>query len=269
MSEMNPDQELKQTTVSDFQLAMLAATIHPEACRSGNARDALLAALALWEESTALCIELGPKSLSEKLDWLMENGALFGHCGASRLHNAICRSAKKSALILTLGMRDKEEDTLRPYLAEKLNLEGKKSGRPAWAQVRTVLENFRVMFKDHAITHNQDNAARIKERNTLDEELARKKGITVEQLRAQGGVSLHDEQWRDWEADYQSFLDRSGVRDARGKVIRYEVEQIVADMFIAWKKSVKKRGGVNKVKALRVGDISEKVPKKKIPKKVR
>ena len=64
-TKMNPDPSLEPTTVSDFQLAMLAATIHPEACRTGDSRDALLGAMALLKESETFCTEFGAMNRTE------------------------------------------------------------------------------------------------------------------------------------------------------------------------------------------------------------
>ena len=267
---MNPNQNLEPTTVSDFQLAMLAATIHPEACRTGNARDALLGAMALLMESETFCTEFGAMNRTELVNWLGEislSERISGMDGASRLLEAISRAANKPPPPLTLAKRDNDDDTLRSYLNEKLNLEGKKSGQEAWVNVRTVLDNFRWMFVDHANTHNKTNAARIQERDKRDEEQARAQGISVAQLRGQGGHFLHDEEWRDGEAEYKEFLDRRAVRDASGKVVRYEIGRNYADSLTAWKKEIRRCGGVKKLRPLTREEVFGKPVKKTFRKK--
>ena len=270
--EANPNQNLKPTIVSDFQLAMLAATINPEACRTGNSRDALLGALALFEESTALCIELGAMNRKERVNWLGEiafSERVSGMDGASRLLEAISRAANKPPPPLTLAKRDNDDDNLRSYLNEKLNLEGKNSGQEAWVNVRTVLVNFRWMFVDEANTHNRTNAARIQERDKRDEAEAQKQGISVVQLRDQGGHIFHDEEWWDGETKHRDFLKHRARRDAKGKVVRYEIEPGYADMLIAWKKGIRRCGGVKKLRPLTREEVFAKLPKLKIPKKVK
>ena len=251
-SEANPNQNLEPTTVSDFQLAMLAATIHPEACRTGNSRDALLGALALFEESTALCIELGAMNLKERVNWLSEIAfadRVSGMDGASRLLNVISRAANKPPPPLTLALRDEESDSLRPYLQKYCNLE-RSPERKSWDRVRTVRENLWKWIVDLLNQDNLRNAASIQARDIRDEEEARAKGCSVEELNAVGWSGYDNERWQDAGEYFEKWLNTQAIWKG-AHIAGYAFPEEVVKNFMAWKRRIRtQKGGMSEVQPL-------------------
>jgi hypothetical protein len=184
---MDENQSDSPEKITPVELAMLAALVDPKACQSGDFRSTLLQALALFEESAVICQELASRDFMERLE-VLEKGLLSGSSGSRQLIDTLVSQALSAARqpILTLAARDKDSDTVRPYLADELNLEGK-TGRKVWSQTRTIFENLRLMYVDRANQWNRANAARILEHERHEEEHARKdrleakrRGVSVE-----------------------------------------------------------------------------------------
>ena len=253
-------------SVSPLDLAKLAAIIDPTACRSGNSREALFNAAALLEESFTFCRKLEEhRGVSNLSDWLTLE-ALGGSAGASNLFKAIAKPILSApSPVLTLATKDPQDDTLRPYLEEKANFEGKQ-GRKAWSNVRTVRDNLRAMHVDFANRHNKLNAERIQKRELLEQEEARTAGCTVEELPAR--VRYQDTLWNDGDSQYQQFLEQCAARDIDGKIIRYDIPQSVVDELIKWKRTIRQtKGGIKAVRLLSRTDVFGKRVKEKNPKK--
>ena len=194
------------------------------------------------------------------LDW-----GITGSAGASHLANAIVDPIMNaSPSVLTLAIKDKDGDTIRPYLEEKANFEGK-SGKKAWSKIRTVRDNLLLMFVDQANKQNAVNAERIKARELREEDEARDKGCSVEALPPR--VRYNDECWRDGKTDFEEFLARCAVYE-KEQIIRYDIPESVADRLIAWKRMIRKtKGGIKGVLTLTRGQVIPEPVKRKFPKK--
>jgi hypothetical protein len=169
-----------------LELAMLAATIDPRACGAGRFREALLLAMALLDESAILREEKTTRSAEE---WraMLSAELQQGNKGAQLyLERSAGRALREPEKTLTLALSDHGEDTIRPYLSEHCNLEGKgnEAGRKAWGSVRTVRDNFRKMFVDEANKANLANAKKS---------------------------SLPDELWRDGDREFDEYLESHQV----------------------------------------------------------
>ena len=186
-----------------LEIAQLAALIDPQACRSGNFRNALLMAVALFEDSKDVCGMLeAAENDSLGRDGLLSFGALSGSDGANRLANLYRKRALITPMpVLTLDT-GANTDTCRAYLAKNLNLEGKKKQQEPWKNARSVLDNLKAMFVDSTNKLNRENASRILERERIGVAEAEKQGCTVEQIR-NGRWMSDDAIWRDGVARYE------------------------------------------------------------------
>lgn len=240
-----------------LELAMLAAMIDPAACREGNHEAALFRAFTLLEESMFFWKEWMPMSMAARVSKLGILALEYNE-GAAHLFNSIVRREEKRPVpLLTLAMKDREDDTIRPYLAKHFNLEGKNNpARNPWAQVRTVRESLLKWFIDLANEANRRNATRIQVREARDEADAAAKGLTVEQFHRQGRAYLHNEVWNDGEADFNELLSQCAVADERppNRIIRYDIPTRIVDEMIAWRRELRQRkdgkGGFKKLKQL-------------------
>ncbi|MDQ3622544.1 MAG: hypothetical protein M3463_08660 [Verrucomicrobiota bacterium] len=247
----------KEREATPWQLALLAALLNPDGCRQGKARDAVYMAISLFDETVAVCEEMAAKSPQEQLHMLAAD--LPGSPAAGQLHHSRITQAlyPDRILTLTLARNDDEEDTLRPYLAEKLNLEGR-TGRKVWSRVRTVRDNLQKFFIDRANRHNRENADRIKARELREEQLP-------------VGARPYDERWYDGEADYKQSLAEWAKKktvDGTEQVVRYEIPQALVDDFIEWRRDIRRqKGGVKTVRQLTRGEVFAEPCQKKIPKR--
>jgi hypothetical protein len=224
--------------------------------------------MALFEESAAICDAMAKKSPSEQIEMIL--GAKDEGCkGAGRLLDVLLRIGLNAPEpILTLSLLDDDNDTLRPYLEEHGNLEGK-TGRKSWSSVRMVDTNLRLMIVDQANQHNQSNAARIQASELRDAAEARAKGCAVEDLRSRASRAYdYNEVWRDADADFDRFLTEHSIIKA-GKVTGYAFPHGVADMLLKWKRNIRRRGGIKNVRPLTRDEVFGKASKKKIPKRAK
>ena len=255
--------EEKPESATALEIAMLAALIAPAACREGNCRDALFRAMALFQESAALCDEMAKQSHREQIE-MLASAATQGDQGAGRLLFAMSRTRKQP--LLTLGMRDDEQDTLRPYLETHCNLEGTK-GRKSWGGIRTVLKNLRCWTVFTVNNRNTSNAASIQAREVRDEAEARAKGCSVEELNAAGRSSYQDERWQDAERAFEEFLASYAVLE-NGQPAGYSFPQQTVDLFIAWKRWIRsQKGGMGAVHPRPREEVLPNPIKKKNPKR--
>jgi hypothetical protein len=270
---MDENQSDPPEKITPVELAMLAAVIDPRACQSGNFRSTLLQALALFEESAAICQEMSSRNCMELLE-MLEKGSLSGSSGSRQLFNTLVSqvlSARRER-ILTLAAHDGDSDTVRPYLAKELNLEGK-TGRKVWSRTRTVRDNLRLMCIDRANQWNRANAARILAHERQEEEQARKDrleallcGVSVGlvsdgRFRPAGG-------WRDGQKEFEEFMSRCEVRK-EGKVHHHEIPQVTIDALVEWKREIRRRGGIKTIRPLTREEVLGKPVKKKNPKRLR
>lgn len=254
--------------ISPVELAKLAAIIDPVGCRSGNSRDALLHALALFEESANICFTMGSKSAIERLDLLTTGtpGSMSGTNAATRLFYAIANPIWDAPQpVLTLAASDNQADTMRPYLAKHLNLEGKAAARKQWSRVRTLHENLKAMFIDRANKLNQDNAPHILAREQREEGEARERGCSIDDIRQDSRLRYDKEQWRDGEADFKSAMERAAVKEGE-EISHYEFNQSLMDEFIRWKREIRKNGGIKAVRPLSRKEVFRRPVKQKNPK---
>jgi hypothetical protein len=234
----------KPESATPIQLAILAALIDPEGCRKGHNRDALFRAMSLLRDSAALSDEMAEKSDAEQAKMLAVL-ASTGSQGARQLLDALTRINKPPEPMLTLAEKDEEEDTLRPYLEQHCNLEGK-TGRKSWSRVRTVLDNFRAWITSRTNELNILFAAQI---YATEERLKR-----LQEQFAAGSV-LHDEiqgyHYRDPEGECWEFFIKHQISDEDGRALRYEFSQDEADGLISWKRRIRTApGGLGAVRAL-------------------
>jgi len=212
---------------SPLEFAQLAALIDPQACRSGNSRDALLRAIALFEESKDLCaMWTAKKDLKGRMDLLsgatgcvelvrrfqedpkgrmhlLSPGAMSGSEGSKRVFDVLSKrviNPRKAVLTLITGAYT---DDCRTYLADHLNFEGGR-GR-SWKSCRTVLENLKLMYVDCANRINRHFAPLIVEQARRDAEEAQKQGRTGDQVRIGQWTNPHAG-WRDGVQEYEDLL---------------------------------------------------------------
>ena len=256
--------ESTSETATPLELAMLAAMIDPDSCKNADGcRDALLHAVALFEESAALCREMGPKDLMGRLDALSQH--VEG--GAAHLETVLCRTALNAAKpFLTLAVKEGDEDTLRPYLAQHADVDGRRRGK-SWFRVRTVQNNLKSWRVHLTNTENINRAEAIRARDERDKTTARTRGCSVEELRA-GMVSYSHEEWQDADGSGDAFLLSHAVRE-NGRIARYEIPEELVDEFIKWKRWIRQQEGG--VKAIRPMTRAEtfRAAKKKNPEKTR
>lgn len=233
-----------------LELAMLAAMIDPAACREGNNEAALFRAFALLEESTSFCEEWGPMSLDERVSKLRIL-AFEQNSGARHLLDSIVRRWEKLPLpMLTLAMRDREEDTIRPYLQRHANFGGMDTNRKGWSSVRTVVHNLRRWCVSLVNDDNSQNAERMRARDLRDEEEAKAKGCSVETLHAGGWSGYVDEQWVDAESKFDEFLKTHEVWK-NGQLTGYLFREEAIKNFVKWKKQIRtQKGGMTAVRVL-------------------
>lgn len=220
-----------------LELAALAVLIDPAAFRVGNGRDALFQAMSAFLESAALCDEMAKMTYEQQRAMLLGESSA-GSKGAKRLIETLLRLTTPPESFLTLAVRDDEDDTLRPYLENHCNLEGKKH-RKSWSRVRTVMNNLRYWLVFAANEDNRKNAG-----------------------------STQNEEWEDAERVCDQFFRRYGVGPF-GKNAEpggYRFPQEVVDRFIAWKKWIRtQKGGMTAVRPLTREEIFQKPIKKKNP----
>jgi hypothetical protein len=256
--------------IKPVELAILAALIDPTACRFGNSRDALFRALALFEETAVLCEEMAPKTFMERIE-LLEKDRLSGNSGADRLIEALLNVVRKVPQpVLTLAARDNESDTVRPYLAKKLNLEGK-AGKKTWSRVRTVHDNLRLMYVDRANNWNRDNAARIRAHERHEQEQAKRDQREAQERRLPVGLISDGrfraaDGWRDGVTEFEELMSRWKVsRD--GMVHHYEIPKAVIDSLVEWKREIRQKGGIKAIRPLTRKEVLGKAVEKKNPKR--
>ena len=222
--------------------------------------------MALFNESAALCDEMAKKSFSEQTEMLTLL-AMSGNRGAGRLADLMTRMVMDAPVpVLTLGMSDEDNDTLRPYLEKQCNLEGTK-GRKSWSGIRTVLKNLRCWLVFLVNTDNTRNAASIQARDIRDKEDARAKGCSVEELNAAGWSGYQDQQWVDTERAFEEFLARY-ADFKNGQPAGHSFPQEVVDRFIVWKRWIRtQKGGMTAVRPLTREEVFPKPIKKKNPKR--
>ena len=250
----------KQATA--LELAMLAAMINPAACRNGNSRDAVFQAMILFHESIDICEKMAAGDPLKFLDSIRWECRAAGELW----HMLIEKFLKTPDVFLTLAIRDKDDDELRPYLAERLKLEGR-TGRKGWCNVRTVTDNLRAMLVDLANRRNRLNADGIRARELADEKEAKERGITVEQVRI-GRTTLRNELWEDGETEFNNLMGRAAVWE-NGAVARHRFRKGFVDEFIKWKRDIRRRGGSKAIGPLTRAEVFWKACQKKIPKIVR
>jgi len=253
---------------SPVELATLATLIDPAACGGGNCRDALFRAIALLEESAAMCNEMKKRS-SEEWTELIVAEFRSGSKGAGRLLELLSRrSLNAQRRSLTLALRDDEKDSLRPYLEEGCNFKGK-TGRKAWSRVRTVLDNLRCWWISRANEHNTTNAGSIKARETRDAEDAQTRGCSVEELQMRGYGYYECERWHDAVPEFDEFLAGQEVLK-NGKVSGHSFPSELIDMFMGWKRWIRtQKGGMSAVRPLTRDEIFAGPVKKGVPTKVK
>lgn len=247
-----------------LELAMLAALIDPAACNEGGCRDALFRAMTLFQESVALCYEMGKKSHLEQIEFLTRL-VVEGQKGAGRLCDVLHRIRSNApASVLTLASKNGEQDTLRPYLEEHCNFEGK-TRKKSWSRVRTVLDNLRCWWISCANEHNTSNAVSIQARDIRDDEIARAKGCSVEELRRRGWGYYESQRWNDAEREFKEFLARHEQWKNR-KLAGYSFPRETMDEFIKWKRSNRQKGGMRAVRPLTREEVFAEPVKENIPK---
>lgn len=226
--------------IEPTQLAMLAALLAPNACKTGEARSVLFHAIALWEESVTLCDELGPLNIEDRLNLLAPLSA-NGDLGARHLHGVLFRKYyDRPEPTLTLAARDEDGDTLRPYLVEQANFEGQKGERKAWSQIRTVLDNFKKFFLAWANRENQQNV------HNLRGEMERLGEVPS----WESGGKLYCTNVKRWER----FKD--------GKLTHYEIPESAANRLIRWRRDIRPTGGLKSVRSLTLEEVIAEAPRK-------
>jgi hypothetical protein len=257
--------------IAPVELAILAALINPTACQSGNSRDTLLQALALFEESATICNEMAPRSFEERIE-LLEIAARSGSTGARRLLGVLVQSVLNvPPPFLTLAVRDEDSDTVRPYLASKLSLEGK-TGRKVWSRTRTVHDNLRLMYIDRANQWNRDNAARIRAHERQAEEQARDDSREAEERGFSVGLISRfrppRSSWRDGLKEFEELMSRCEVKE-QGRVHHYDIPQVVIDEFVKWKREIRQKGGIKAIRPLKREEVFGKAVEERNPKRRR
>jgi hypothetical protein len=269
---MDENQSDPPEKITPVELAMLAAIIDPGACQSGNFRSTLLQALALFEESAAICQEMSSRSFMERLE-VLEKGSLSGSSGARQLFDTLVSpvlSARQP--VLTLAARDEDSDTVKPYLANELNLEGK-TDRKVWSRTRTIRDNLRLMYIDRANQWNQANVARILAHERHEEEQARRDRLEAERRGVSVGL-VSDGRfrpaggWRDGQKEFEELMSRCEVRKG-GKVDHYDIPKVAIDAFLKWKREIRRRGGIKAIRPLTREEVLEEAVKKKNPKRLK
>ncbi len=260
-----------------LEIAQLAALIDPQACRSGNFRNALLMAVALFEDSKDVCGMLAAAvNDSLGLDELLSFGPLCGSEGAERLVNLYRQRAINAAKPVLMLDTDAHTDACREYLAKNLNLEGKKKQQQPWKNARTVLDNLKQMYVDRANMLNQHNAHRIAERERLDAEATRERGRAAEKGRSLEWINF-EEMWQDGVENFDDFLTECKIaflRRSKGpsdsKAECYDIPKGVIDALIAWKRQKRRRrDGRGSVRQLTREEVLSPAVKKNIPKKAK
>ena len=231
---------------SSMELALLAAVLDPEGCRAGASRDALLHAMALFEESEALCQVLQPMDRMQRLTWLWQAGRLDPKSGAIHLHTVLAEPILNPPVpVLTLALQDGQGDELRPYLQKHANLEGT-TGRKSWSRLRTVQDNLRKWM---TWLVNLDNERAIRQQEERDKNEAERRRITVARLRREKEYRA-GAQWTDVDEFCADFYHRYAVK-VEGELDRYEIPREVVDNFIRWKKEIRRApGGIGAVRPL-------------------
>lgn len=246
-----------------MELALLAAVLDPEGCRAGASRDALLHAMALFEESEALCQMLQAMDRMQRLTWLWEVGRLEPKGGAMHLHTVLAEPILHPPVpVLTLALQDGQADQLRPYLQKHANLEGA-TGRKSWSRLRTVHDNLRKWM---TWLVNLDNEKAIRRQEEQDQREAERRRIAVARLRREKDYRA-EVPWTDAGEFCADFYRRYAIQ-AGGELVRYEIPREVVDNFIRWKKEIRRApGGIGAVQPLSRQEILRNLGKKINPTK--
>ncbi len=260
-------------SISPRDIAIIAALLNPSACKSetrSERRSALCDALTLWQESVFLTEELGPNITLESVEAFCDSSKNRN----SRLGNGLFRllleqSADLPEPTLTLGLRDRDQDTLRAFLAENANFEGKKPERKQWSQVRSVWNNFEKFFIAAANRHNEANANRIRNSEEQDRVLS-------ERASSKGGQSVStrpkrsDEVWEDWRTEIEAFR-KEVKRYKDGKLTHHEIPEGMVRGLIRWKRDIRnQKGGLSAIQPrTREEVLGQLRSKKKNPKSTR
>lgn len=259
-------------TFTPLELARLAATIDPAACNTDDPSDAVIKALELLEKCGVTCTALmnpGSQEQVRVIDDNLPKGSEFARKMGFWLNSRALEVVEKISF-LTLAMRDKDPDTLRPYLHQNLKLEGKRVGKKAacWS-VRTVRGNLLKMFIDQANEHNRSNASKIQIRDDRIENAAKTQGRPVEAFGS--SLAYENEIWRDGTAEYKAFLRSCEVRQDGGieydqalkppserkqpELVRYDIPLPHVNALIRWKHDIRRSGGSSNVRQLERADV--------------
>ena len=259
-------------TLSSNELALIAATLNPAACRSRDAaerRSTLLHAAALWLEADAVTRELNQLLVWGDISRPTYKGQPDDSSGANHLVEVQVQALPQPlSPFFTLARKDQDADTVRPYLQKNLNLEGKKPGRKSWGNVQTVWRNFRWFYIAYANRQNQKNAARINAKDDQVRNLAKQQGKDEAVVR--GALTRYsDSEWMDGTAEFEEFR-KAAERHKDGKLSHYEIEECRVLGLMEWKNDVRKQGGAAKAgQPLTRGQVLQTLVKKNIPKKRR
>lgn len=229
-----------------WELAVLTVLLNREAIELGESREGILSAMKFLEECADLQEKIYGLKLEDRVE-LLTDGALGGSDAAVLLARVFSKQRMVPEKMLILTEKD-AEDTVRPYLSEHGNLEGRKPERKSWSTVRVVKDNLRLMFISKANEHNRACAAKIE---------AREKSDPASQALPEVFANLvpDEEKWRDGVGDFERFLQEA-EEEGGAKPARYRISVRKLDELIRWKREIRRqKGGSKAVRSLRRKEV--------------
>lgn len=230
-SEGSIPEKVKDALSDPLTLAQIAAALDPGAILAGKTKEPLERAAVLLMDAGELCARLSGEGLADLRIKLVNSEADYEAVVASTLNtpaeeHVYFPAVAPDVLILS---ENPALDTLRSYLRERANFEGKrpKGKREAWKTTRAVKDNLRRWFIARA---NDENIAKAKNRGQVPQGKDWRDGA-AEFASAMAGWGRGSE----WHIPRDEFLRADSAELTDG-----EVEW----RFIPWYRRAKANGGV-------------------------
>jgi hypothetical protein len=212
------------------------------------------------DEAIAFCIQAGIRY--EELIDLRLNQIVMELGDAALLDSASEITSRSKKLRLYPDKANVDVETQKQFFEGSLDAVrsylSKKAPHLNWTKSRSVRDAIELFHLDRARRHNDKNAAAIASLERKHQKMARKVNKTVERIRE--GMHIGDDERRfDGRAMFDEFMAKRAEFEEGGPRVRYwELEDSFLDSLIAWRRDVKKRGGIKALTKQLKGNSSRK-----------
>lgn len=206
--------KVREAMHDPLTLAELAAAIDPQAIREGNMQESLeRAQMLLWQAGLRAALirrdhhaEKGIVPIRTMADYERE---------ADLLNKGWVVVEPSEVLVLS---EEKSRDTLRPYLREHCNFEGKnaKGKRGGWKTVRSVMDDLQLWFFDRAEAYNRSRRVRETIRTPSGDELI----SAFQELQRTDEISKEEDIQKPWEPEVRDKCQRHAVAQREKRFLK-------------------------------------------------